>query len=196
MGTEHDLDFIFVPAKIGFGKDKDVLCTNNNIPLWYRYNKTKIKNTFKDHVTQWLLPEHIDNPYITAEIRFTIHRPDNRKIDADAFGVSSYKWIIDILVEQSYLIDDDKCKIILEPAVLSHGSVETVVRMEVKFNERFNMTLEDLKENAEKLNAEMQIFFSPSRTKAGSGRIRKILGEIKNATPGLRRDLMDTDNKK
>jgi len=196
MSTKYDLDFIFVPAKIGSGKKKDVLCSNNNIPLWYRFAKTKIKNTFKKDIMDWFMPKHEDNPYISSDIRFTIHRPDNKKIDSDAFGISSYKWIIDTLVEQGYLVDDDKCKIILEPTILSSdGQIETSVRMEVKFKERYIMTLEDLKENAEKLNAEMQLFFSPQRTKTGSARVRKILGEIKNGTPQLRRDLMDADKK-
>ena len=105
----------------------------------------------------WFIQESDDNPYRWAEIHFTILRTNGRKMDPDSLGASTYKWSIDLLTEQGFLIDDDKCRIVLNPTLFHQkGNVETSVRMQVKFFERYEMTIDELKAKAELLHIELQ----------------------------------------
>lgn len=188
----EEIEFIFTPPT--FGK-KQELCSLNNLSRWYRFQKTRIKSDFKEMLGDWFLPEWEENPYTKAEISYTILRKDNRKFDSDNLTII-YKMLQDFLVEQNYISDDDHVKITLNPTQLNvEGSVETSVLVNIILKDRYTMTLEDLKENSEKLNEEMQTLFSDKRTKTGSARIRKILVDIKKATPQLNRDLIALDKR-
>ncbi len=193
---EWDIDIVFAPAMLGLVRKSDEIATTNNLSRWWKQSKTRIKNKFQEDLKEWFIPEYDDNPYRWAEIHFTILRTNHMKIDSDYLGPSSYKWAIDLLTVQGYIIDDDQCRVVQHPTKLGvEGAIETSIRMQVKLNERFEMTLEDLKEKSETLAEEMNVFFSGKRTKAGSARIRSILGDVKNATPQLRRDLVAADKK-
>lgn len=133
---EYDIDIIFTPATLERKTKSNVLCCNNNQSLWYRHSKTKIKNTFKEFLKEWYLPPYSREPHRSAEITFTALRNNGYKLDSDALSSSTYKWAIDVLTEQNYLIDDDACRVVLEPTELRvPGSIETQVRMQVKFKE-------------------------------------------------------------
>lgn len=181
---------------LGLKRKSDEIATTNNLSKWWRQAKTRIKNNFQDDLKEWFLPEHEDNPYRWAEIHFTILRTNDRKMDSDSLGPSTYKWAIDLLTIQGYILDDDQCRVVQHPTKLSvDGNIETSVKMQVKFFERFEMTIPELTSLVAKLNEELTLRDSDKRTKAGSARIRGYLGEIKNATPQLRRDLVEADKK-
>ena len=134
MEKEFDLEIVFTPAMLRRKKKSDVLCTTNNMHLWYRYSKTKIKESFKNDMKEWYLPKHTGDPYRWAEIHFTILRTNKRKIDSDALSSGTYKWTQDLLVEQGYLSDDDQTRLVLNPTEFDcDGTVETSVRMQVYF---------------------------------------------------------------
>jgi hypothetical protein len=127
-------ELTFTPPKVGSGKSKNQYCTNNNIPVWYRFLKTKIKNEFKESIKQWYVPV-AENTFRRATVTFQIKRDSGRKIDSDAFGVSAYKWFIDSLTEQGWLKDDDCVRIILEPAILNCDANETQIHVKVELYE-------------------------------------------------------------
>jgi len=94
------------------------------------------------------------------------------------------------------MVDDDKIRVVLNPTQLYvEGSVETSVRIVIKLYERFEMTINELKTKAEQLVNELENVGEDTHVKAASGRVRNLLGEIKNATPQLRRDLIALDKK-
>jgi hypothetical protein len=84
------------------GKGKGRLCTVNSMPLWYRYQKTKIKNMFKTKLGEWLIPDS-DKRLEQATVSFQIIRPDKHLIDPDSLAGSAGKWIVDYFVEKGWL---------------------------------------------------------------------------------------------
>jgi len=188
---EHKIEFICTPPYFG---NKNQLCVTNNISKWHRFARTKIKNEFISGITEWFLPTWENNPYLKADIEYTIQRKDGKKIDQDSFGASAYKWIQDALVLNGYLVDDDKVKSTLNPTQLHvEGSVETSIRVVVKLHERYTMTIDELRDVVEQLELNLAKVGSQGHNKAASAKIRKLLGEIKNATPQLRRDFIALD---
>ena len=188
---EHKIEFIFVPPS--FGK-KNELATLNNVTRWLKFAQTKMKQELKTTLTEWSLPQWEENPFTQAEIGYTILRKDGRKIDSDNLAFS-YKWLQDLLVENQYMTDDDKIRVVLNPTQLHvEGSLETSVHVTIHFKERFIMTIDTLRDKVAELQIAMQTQIGKGQhVKAASGRVRKILGEIKNATPQLRRDLIELD---
>ena len=196
MEGAFDITVMFPPAMLRRKKKESILCLTNNISLWWRYSKTKIKSEFKDMLIQWYLPEWQDNPYERAEIHFTVLRANGKKLDADSMAPSTFKWAMDTLVEQGYLVDDDKVKIVLHPTRLNQeNQLETMVKMQVKLEEKYTMTVDELKAKVAELSKDLESI-GENHVKAASARVRKVLGEIKNATPQLRRDLVDMDKSK
>lgn len=192
----YDLEIVFTPAMLGLKRKSDEVASTNNLSKWWKQNKTKIKDKFQDEMKAWFIPESEDNPYRWAEINFTILRTNNRKMDPDSLGPSTYKWTIDLLTELGYIVDDDRCRVILHPTELNcKGTIETSVKMQVNFYERIEMTIEELREAANKLVAELDKVGGENHVKAACGRVRKILVDLKNATPQLRRNLMELDEK-
>jgi hypothetical protein len=55
-----------------------------------------------------------------------------KKLDSDAQCLMT-KYIIDSLVDQDWLLDDDRTKITLEPTALGVGELETAILVQVKF---------------------------------------------------------------
>jgi len=190
---EHVIHFVFVPPY--FGKKKSQLVTLNNISKWWNFAKTKLKAEFKTDLSDWSLPPWENNPYSKAEIEYTIRRKDGYKIDSDNLAFP-YKWLQDLLVENGYLIDDDKIRVVLNPTQLHvEGSVETSVACSITLYERYQMTIEELSVKVNQLSSELEKVGGENHVKAASLRARKLLGEIKNATPQLRADLRDLDGK-
>ncbi len=193
---EYDLDIVFTPAVIGSKKKSQEVCSTNNISRWWRHSKTKIMSQFKHDMREWFIPKWLDNPYRSAEIHFTILRTNKRKMDPDSLGPSTYKWTIDLLVEQGMIIDDDQCMVVLHPTKLDcPGTIETSVRMQVKLFERIEMTIEELKVAVNALADELKDVGGENHVKAACGRARMILGDLKNVVPQLRRDLKTLDKK-
>ena len=188
------MEIVFTPAMLGLKRKSDEICSTNNLSRWWKQSKTRIMNQFKNNMKEWFIPESDDNPYRWAEIHFTILRTNGRKMDPDSLGSSTYKWTIDLLTEQGYLLDDDKCRVVLEPTQLHcKSNIETSVRMQVKFHERYEMEIEDLKLKAYNLIDELEKVGGEHHIKAASAKVRGILIDIKNATPKLRRDLIELD---
>lgn len=193
---EYDLEIVFTPAMLGLKRKSDEVASTNNLSKWWTFSKTKIMNSFKSEMKNWFIPEFEDNPYRWAEINFTILRTNNRKMDPDSLGPSTYKWTIDLLTEQGYIVDDDRCRVILHPTELNcKGTIETSVRMQIKLFERIEMNIDELKVVATQLVTELENVGGDNHVKAACGRARMILGDLKNATPQLRRDLKDLDKK-
>jgi hypothetical protein len=60
-------------------------------------------------------------------------------MDSDSLSASTYKWAIDVLTTQGYLVDDDQCRVVLNPTQLGvSGNAETSVKMQIKFKEQLN----------------------------------------------------------
>ena len=125
------LEFTIPFPKIGSGSRKNQLCTMNNAPYWYRYNKTKIKNGVKARLVEWLVPKYDKEPHATGKIEFRLYRPTKLRLDPDAGCGSAYKWIIDTIVEQGYFIDDDRLTLVLYPVVVEPERVETDIEVKV-----------------------------------------------------------------
>jgi hypothetical protein len=127
-----NMNVSFSPPKIGSGRYKNQYATVNTLPYWYRYQKTKIKNSFKEMLRNWYFPES-EITYDFAEITFKIIKPTKIRQDPDAFGASAYKWAIDTLVEQKYIIDDMNIRIILEPTELGNKKIsELTILMNIE----------------------------------------------------------------
>jgi hypothetical protein len=188
---EHKIEFIFVPPSFGIRKPE--LVTLNNVTRWWKFAKTKIKDEFKAEISEWNLPGWDDNPFTKAEIEYTILRKDGYKLDSDNLAFT-YKWLQDVLVENCYLVDDDKIKVVLNPTQLHvEGNVETSVRVTITLMEMNIMTIEELKALIDILQADLENVGEEVHVKAASARVRKALGELKNATAQLRRDLVELD---
>jgi len=131
---EKEISFRTTPAKIGGRKHTNVIATANNISLWARYSKKKIKDTLKDHLIKWMVNNNEDDPYTYATVTFTPLRNNARSIDADAMAVSTYKWIIDTFVEQGYLNDDNKVTVVMKPCIVCVEDInETMVQVHARF---------------------------------------------------------------
>jgi len=189
---EHKIQFVFVPPSFGI---KNELATLNNITRWFKFAKTKMKDQFKSDLAAWSLPPWEENPFTKATVEYTILRNNGFKLDSDNLAFS-YKWLQDLLVEMSYLVDDDKIKVVLNPTLLHvEGSVETSVRVVITFKEKYIMTVDELKALIDAIQKDLTIVDGDVHKKSASARVRKALGEIKNAVPQLRRDLVELDKK-
>lgn len=82
-------------------------------------------------IMEWYLPEYTEDAYSGAEITYRILRNNRKKIDGDALAFT-YKWFQDVLTENGYILDDDKCRVILEPTKLGQKSeIETQVQVQI-----------------------------------------------------------------
>jgi hypothetical protein len=131
--TSHELSFIMPFPKIGSGKHANAYATMNRIGTFYRWGKTKIKNQLQDMLKEWYVPQWEDKPFRHAVITYQILRDSKRKIDPDA-SAWICKYINDVLVQQGYLVDDDRIRIIYEPPRYGIDGVETSLSVHVKFS--------------------------------------------------------------
>ena len=136
MHNQFDIERVFPPAFIGGKKNKNVICTTNNISKWFRYGKPKISKTFKDILKELYIPVYDKEPHSSALIVFQILRDSKRKMDPDSLSSSSYKWAIDTLVELGYIKDDDNIDILLRQTQYGNTeSIETEISMKVKLGD-------------------------------------------------------------
>ena len=120
----------FPVPKIGAGKHKNQLVTNNNVSIWKRWYETKIKKTFKDSLRDWTVPES-ELKLKSGTVEFQLYRPTRHRLDADSITWEG-KWFVDFLVEQGYFEDDDQVTFIYKPVIVEHERVETEVYVVVK----------------------------------------------------------------
>ncbi len=94
----------------------EVICTLNNVGRWIRWDKVKIKNTYKDHLREYFIPEP-EEQYTALNIKYRIVRHNKSTLDKDnvIFGL---KWLADLLEELGYVKDDK---------VVNFESFDTVV---------------------------------------------------------------------
>ena len=95
------------------------------------------------------------------------------------------------------MVDDDSTKVTLHPTQLNvPGGVETSVHVKITLLRRYTMTVDELRDKVATLQIELQTRVGQGQhIKSASANVRKILGEIKNAVPQLRRDLVELDKK-
>jgi hypothetical protein len=129
------LKFTIPFPKIGVGKKKNQLATVNNIPYFYRFHKTRIKNGVKTRLKDWLLPKNEGKVYREGLVEFRLYRPSKKRLDADAGSGTVYKWIVDTLVEQGYFEDDDQITFVLKPVIVETHRVETDIEVKVFIDE-------------------------------------------------------------
>jgi len=128
--SEPLLSFICRYPTILTGKYKGRLASTNSVPYWYRYQKTKIKGSFKESLGEWTIPES-DLNYKVGSIKFQIIRPNKKRIDADSLAISAGKWTADFLVEQGWFEDDDKLQFHYLPMTVCKDYNETMIRVEI-----------------------------------------------------------------
>lgn len=131
--SEPLLSFICRYPTVLTGRAKGRLATNNNVPDWYRFQKTKIKNSFKESLGEWTIPQS-DLKCELGAIKFTTIRPNKKRIDADSPAISAGKWTADFLVEQGWFEDDDKVQFLYLPVQVCPEYNETMIRVEVYGN--------------------------------------------------------------
>ena len=115
----------FVPAKPR--KEFQRLALLNTIPQWFRWQKTAIKNEYKQLLVDFYLPEATEQ-YRSGEITFIIQRHTKARIDSDSIALA-VKWFCDTLVESGWLSDDDQIIHHLHPAEYAPGTAETQMRV-------------------------------------------------------------------
>jgi len=101
----------------------------NNIPLWYRYQQSKIKNEYKQNLKDFCITTP-DKKLTKMFICFSIYRHNRRIFDSDALGFI-VKWTIDAIKESGWLVDDNQVTYIVHPSVLNLDLIETEIKVEV-----------------------------------------------------------------
>jgi len=123
-------------------KYKEQVISLNNISKWHRFHSSKIKNEFKDLLKEWYIPTP-EKQYESIYVEFMLYRHNKRTLDSDNLGFQ-IKWIIDAIKETenedildnkskpiTWIIDDDKVKYSVEPAILDRDLLETELKVVV-----------------------------------------------------------------
>lgn len=105
----------------------------NNLHKWFRFQKTEVKNNYKEILKDFYIPEPLVQ-YNSGQIDFIIHRDTKAKLDSDAI-IFAVKWFTDALVESGHLKDDDKIVHVLNPSVYTPNNAETQLRVIVRLAE-------------------------------------------------------------
>jgi len=113
------------------GKITEQLCTLNNYQRWIRWNKTEIKNQYKQLLSDFFIPEPESEPRDKILLHYQVLRHNKRRIDSMNVIAFSDKWCLDLMVDIGHLIDDDKCTHIIEPAIYCDGLNETMLKLKV-----------------------------------------------------------------
>lgn len=110
------------------GKVTEQLCTLNNFSRWGRFGKAKIKEEYKQMLQDFFIPEPGGEALDSMIIEFSILRHNKRKIDVDNL-IYNQKFILDLLQDMNWLVDDDQVTIIVVPSVYVNGLSETQFRV-------------------------------------------------------------------
>lgn len=107
----------------------DVLCTLNNTGRFIKFRITEIKNTYKDQLKEFIIPEP-EMVYEELTIHYRLIRHNKTQIDKD--GVAwALKWIMDTLEEMGY-VENDKIINFQTFATITDSSLpETMFEMRV-----------------------------------------------------------------
>ena len=92
-------------------------------------NFEKVKNDYKDLLTEFYVPEP-SKTYKSLIFVYTIQRHTKQRIDSDSIALIT-KWLTDIFTKCGWLIDDDKVTHIFKPAEQDLESVETQLRFQI-----------------------------------------------------------------
>jgi hypothetical protein len=109
-------------------KSGHILCTLNNIPKWYRYNKTKIKQEYKEFLS-YVIPEP-ETTYEALTIHYRIVRHNNRRIDKDNV-IFALKWLSDYLESIGYIKDDNVVNFVSYDTIVNKNIPETMLEIYV-----------------------------------------------------------------
>jgi len=105
----------------------------NNLHKWFRFQKTEVKNNYKEILKDFYIPDAIQK-HKKLEIEYIIHRETKAKLDSDGI-IFAVKWFTDSLVETGHLVDDDRVIHILKPSIHTPDNAETQLRVIVKLAE-------------------------------------------------------------
>lgn len=126
---EPILEFTCALPKIGIGVRKNEYVLMNNASIWLRFYQTKIKTQFKNHISNWCIPES-NLKHKSGRIEYQLYRPSKKRLDADAPSYI-YKWTMDTLVSQGWFLDDNDITIVLRPVIVEPNRVETEFKVSV-----------------------------------------------------------------
>jgi len=115
-------------------KYSEVLCTLNNISAWYRYKKTEIKNTYKQLLKEYFIPQP-KQKYKSLTIQYRIIRHNKKNIDKDNV-VFALKWIADTLEELGYVDNDNVVNFESFDTIYDTSLPETMLEIRIIDSER------------------------------------------------------------
>ena len=110
------------------GKVTEQLCTLNNFSRWGRWGKAEIKAEYKQLLRDFFIPEPDGEALDSMTIEFSVLRHNKRKVDVDNL-IYNQKFILDLLQEMNWLIDDDQVTVIIIPSSYVKGLSETQFRV-------------------------------------------------------------------
>jgi hypothetical protein len=115
---------------------KNQVISLNNIPKWYRFHQSKIKNEYKDMLKEWYIPTP-KKEYTSLYIEFHLFRHNKRVLDSDNLGFI-IKWTLDSIKETEniekkikWLTDDDQIQYMVVPAILNRDLKDTSITVKV-----------------------------------------------------------------
>ena len=118
---------IVIPLAMWKSKGKSQIISLNNTSRWHRYGATRIKNEYKQLLTDFFIPEPL-SPLRHIHLSYQILRHNKRKLDSDAIAWVT-KWFVDTLTDVGWLIDDDQVHFCITPSVFTKGLNETQLRV-------------------------------------------------------------------
>ena len=86
------------------GRWTEHLCTLNNTTKFIKFKKTEIKNTYKNRLIEYYLPDP-EQIYDELTVEYRIVRHNNTSVDKDNV-VWALKWIADAMAEIGYVKND------------------------------------------------------------------------------------------
>lgn len=113
-------------------KTTEILATLNNLPYWYRYSKTQIKEEYKTLLKEFYIPEPTKQ-YTSLIIEYRIIRHIRTKIDKDNV-VFALKWISDSLEDLGYIKNDTVVNFHSYDTVYDISLPETMLEIRISDN--------------------------------------------------------------
>ena len=122
---------IVVPLPYWESRGKKQIATLNTTSKWFRYGQKKIKDEYKTILRDFYIPEPPEIPYKSLNITYEILRHNKRKLDGDNL-TWAYKWLVDVLTDMKWMVDDDQVYYSVVPSIYTEGLVETQLRVTVR----------------------------------------------------------------
>ena len=111
------------------GKYSEILISLNNIPRWYRWKKSEIKNEYKSMLKEFYIPEP-ELKYKTLVLQYRILRHTKTRFDQDN-AIFAIKFILDTLEDMQYIDDDRYVNIQSFPTLYDKSLSETMIEIRV-----------------------------------------------------------------